>query len=161
MAGLGGSGRSRRTHRTPETLEVITRALRGGNTRADAAVYAGMDASTLRRWMHADARVQRAIVEAEAQARVRMATIVSDAAFGRPAQYDDAGNQIRAEQKPDPDRAQWWLERRDPANWGRRVTIDIRSMVERHARDAGLDVDEVLAEIDAMYQEHAEQFRQS
>jgi hypothetical protein len=146
---------SAKTLRTPERLEVITRALRSGATRTDAAVYAGMDVRTLQRWCVASAAVQRACDEAEATAAIRATAVVMDDAFGRPAQYDDAGNVIRAEVKPNPQTAMWWLERRRPHEFGRRVTVDVRQAVERYASEHGLDADALIAEAEALLAEHA------
>lgn len=151
----------RRTHRTPETQDALLRLLRAGSTREDAALYVGMDRDTLRRWMRADAAFLRACEQAEAQARVRAVTVLVDDAFGRPAMYDDGGNVIRAEVRPHVESAKWYLERRDPLNWGRRVTVDIRATVEKYAAAHGLDVDEVMAEVEAIYQENADTFRRT
>lgn len=148
-----------KSRRTPQTLEVILRALRGGNTRGDAATYAGIDRSTLVRWCAADASVRRACDEAEATARVHAVAVVVDAAFGRPAQYDDDHNVIRAEVKPNPVFAQWYLERRDPQNWGRRVTVDVRHAVEAYAAEHGLDADALIAEAEALLADHAASMR--
>lgn len=152
------SGRSK-SPRTPETLEVIVRALRGGNTRTAAAVYAGIDRSTLQRWCAADAAVRRACAQAEATAEVRAATVVIDDAFGRPAQYDDAGRQIRAEVRANPLTAQWWLERRRPHDYGRRVTVDVRRTIEEYAAANGLDADALIAEAEDIIAQHGESNR--
>ncbi|MCU0505464.1 MAG: hypothetical protein MUE82_06765 [Chloroflexi bacterium] len=151
----------RRTHRTPETREAVLRLLRAGNTREDSARFVDMDPVTMRRWMHADASFRRAVEQAESQARVRAVTVVVDDAFGRPAVYDDRGNVIRAEVKPSVTSAMWYLERRDPLNWGRKVSVDIRATVERVAHETGLDPDEVMAEVERLYEEHAASFRRT
>lgn len=150
MAGLGGSGESRRTHRTPERLEQILGALRTGATRGAAAGYADMSHDTLWRWMRADANVRSAVRQAEATAEIRMTAIVADAAFGRPAQYDDMGRQIRAEVKPNPIHAEYWLDRRRRQEWGHHITVDVRAAIERYAVENGLDPDEVQAEAEAI-----------
>jgi hypothetical protein len=151
----------RRTLRTPEYREAILLRLRAGNTREDSSRSLGIDPVTFRRWMHADASFLRDVEQAEAQARARAVTVVMDAAYGRPAQVDDRGAVIRAEVKPNLNAAMWFLERRDPLNWGRRVTVDIRATVERYAAESGLDVDEVMAEVERLYQENAETFRRT
>lgn len=153
---MSGVSKSRRT---PETLEVILRALRGGSTRSDSATYAGIDRGTLSRWCAADATVRRACDEAEATAAIRATAVVMDSAFGRPAQHDDAGNVIRAEVRPNPEHAMWWLERRRPHDFGRRVTVDVRQAVERYAQEHGLDADALIAEAEALLQDHAEVMR--
>jgi len=157
MAGLGG----RRTLRTPERREQVLRMLRTGSTREDAARAAGMDPSTLRRWMHADARLRRELDEAEGTCRVRMVATIVDAAWGRPAQYDDAGNQIRAEVRPNAVHAEWYMERRDPLNWGRRLTIDIKQAIRAYAEREGFDYEEVVAEVEKLMDEHATLMRRN
>jgi transposase-like protein len=144
-----------RTFRTEQRAAIILNALRAGNTREAAAAYAGMSHDTLTRWRRADASFRRAVDEAEATAEVRMATVVADAAFGRPAQYDDMGRLIRAEVRPDPHHAEWWLERRRPHAWGRRVSVDIRAVVERYAEEVGIDAADLGAAAAALLAEHA------
>jgi len=146
MAGLGG----RRTHRTEQNRERVLMLLRAGNTREQTARFVGMDPDTLRRWTRADAGFSRACEEAESAAMVRLTTVVYNAAFGAPAQYDDAGRVIRAEVPANADLAFRVLERRDPAAWGRRMTVDVSATVRRYAEAEGFDPDEVMAEIEAI-----------
>lgn len=155
MAGLTGH----RNVRNEQRAQVIINALRAGNTREAAAVYSGISHDTFARWKRDDAKFRRACDEAEASCEVRMATIVADAAFGRPAQYDDAGRVIRAEVKADADKALQWLERRRPHAWGRRITMDVRATIERYAAAQGLDPEELIAEAERLVAEHAQQYR--
>jgi len=148
-----------RSLRTDARRDVILQALRAGNTREAAAGYAGISERTFRAWRAADSRFQRVCAEAEATAEVRMATVVADAAFGRPAQHDDMGRVIRSEVRPNPEHAEWWLERRRPHAWGRRITMDIRATIERFAAEQGLDADDLIAEAERLFAEHAEQYR--
>jgi len=155
MAGIGRN----KTLRTEERRDVILQALRAGNTREAAAGYADMSAVTLWRWLKDDEDFQREVARAEATAEVRMATVIADAAFGRPAQYDAEGRVLRGEVKPDPSRAEWWLERRRPHAWGKRIDINVRAIVEQYATDNGLDAGELMAEAERILSEHLEDTR--
>lgn len=150
-----------RTPRDEAKRDLVLQLLRSGSTREHAARYIGVDPTTLWRWMQRDAGFRRACEEAEATLLVRAIATVSDAAFGRPAQYDDAGRVIRAEIKSNAEYAMWILERKDPLNYGRRVTFDIRATVEKYAAEHGFDADEVIGEIERLYAENAENYRRT
>lgn len=150
-----------RTPRDEAKRDLVLQLLRSGSTREHAARYVGIDPSTLRRWVSGDARFRHACDEAEATLLVRAIATVSDAAFGRPAQHDDAGRVIRAEIKSNAEYAMWILERKDPLNYGRRVSFDIRATVERYAAEHGFAADEVISEIERLYAENAENYRRS
>lgn len=134
--------------RTPERAEIILNALRTGCTRRAAAMMADTTAQSLARWMAANVTMRHSVLRAEAHAEVRATATVMDAAFGRPAQYDDLNRLIRPPVPADPKYATWWLERRRRADYGANVTVDIRQMAERVSREDGLDVEEVMAELD-------------
>lgn len=95
---------------TPETEARILEALRAGNYRKVAAEYAGVDVRTFQAWMQRGkrshkgpfGRFRRAVLEAERQAEMRMVALVMRAAS------EDAKH------------AQWWLERKHNARWGRK-----------------------------------------
>lgn len=127
----------RRTKRTDERVDAVLRSLRSGNTRRAAAAVAEVDASTFYRWMEADATFRTAVEKAEAEAEARFAARVTSAA-------DEGTWQAAA----------WWLERRRPQDYARRaqmdVTVDVRRLVDKAARDAGLDPKDVFAEVDAI-----------
>tara|TARA_S200002703_G_scaffold6027_1_gene6744 strand:+ start:450 stop:881 length:432 start_codon:yes stop_codon:yes gene_type:complete len=99
---------------TAEVQSVIVAALEGGNSRASAAAVAGINVSTLQRWMRrgerAEGRTDRkfrefcmAIKKAEATCERRCLDLISSAA--------EAGRWQAAA---------WILERRWPESWGRR-----------------------------------------
>lgn len=87
--------------------------------------------------MEADAEFSGAVIKAEADAELRFLGQVAKAA---------AGNNWQA--------AAWWLERRQHMDFGRRdrvdMQIDVRKEAERIAAEAGLDVDAILAEAQAI-----------
>jgi len=136
--------------RSPERRELILRSLRLGVTRRGAAEYAEIAPPSLRRWMDADARFRDEVIRAEAEAEVRFQSIVADDAFGRPAQVDDQGHVIRAEVKPNPASAKWWLSRRRRSDYATRISVDIGALVRRTAAEDGIDEADVWAELDAL-----------
>lgn len=99
----------RPTKMTPEVQDKILTALRAGNFRQVAAQYAGISQRTLREWMQqgerrpksAHGRFRRQLIEAEKSAEMRMVAMVMKAATG------------------DARHAEWWLERKANARWGR------------------------------------------
>ena len=97
-------GRPPKLH--PEISKKICDAIRAGNFRETSALWAGVSAERLSKWMHHPGfpyvEFQRAVIEAEQAAHVRAVTIVMNKAT------------------EDPRHAQWWLERKFPDLWGRR-----------------------------------------
>ncbi len=123
--------------RSPERETAILNALRVGNTRRASCAAAEVSVDSLARWMEADAEFSGAVIKAEADAELRFLGQVAKAA---------AGNNWQA--------AAWWLERRQHMDFGRRdrvdMQIDVRKEAERIAAEAGLDVDAILAEAQAI-----------
>ena len=118
----------------PAALE----ALRHGNTRRAAAGAAGVNATTLYRWME-DATFRNA-VEAAEHAAERMYLAAVENAIGDSWQA-----------------AAWWLERRKNDDYARRdkvdMTVDVKAEAKRIAAANGLDPDEVLAEAERVLAE--------
>lgn len=123
----------RPSKRTPEREARLLEALRAGNTRKDASLYAGLEQHTFQRWVLADAHFAQAVEKAEADAVVRNVAQIAKAA-----------------QEGTWQAAAWWLERRRPEDYGRRdrVEITLRQEAHRIAADLGIDVNELLAEAD-------------
>ena len=82
-------------------MEALLSALRAGSTREAAAGHAGIERTTLHRWLVGDAGRRARVEQAEADAEVRFGAQVAQA----------AGNDWRA--------AAWWLERRRSKAYGR------------------------------------------
>jgi hypothetical protein len=156
MAGRISGGR---TLRTPERRDVILRNLRVGGTRTASAGLADLSYDTFARWLRSDASFAHDVIVAEAMAEARFATVVTDDALGRAAQYDDRGRVIREEVKPNVDSAKWWLERRRIHEYGRRISLDVRTVIERVAAENGLDAAELIREAEALLAEHADSNR--
>lgn len=105
----------RRSKLTPERKQKLVDALKGGNYRQTAALYAGIGVSTFYRWLEiGEADLERdkqsperelleAVKEAEAQAEIAAIALISRAAA-------DGSWQAAA----------WRLERKYPDRWGRR-----------------------------------------
>ncbi len=129
------------TKRSPERELAILNALRVGNTRRASARAAEIHEDTLAEWMRVDTAFSGAVTKAESDAELRFLGQVAKAA---------AGNNWQA--------AAWWLERRQHADFGRRdrmdMTLDVRKEAERIAAESGLDVNEVLAEAQAIMDGH-------
>ena len=91
----------RRSKATEGRIEALVIALGTGCTREAAARHAGIDRTTLYRWVERDAAIRIRVEKAEADVEVRLAAQIVQAA-------------------PDDWRAAaWLLERRRPAGYGR------------------------------------------
>jgi hypothetical protein len=91
----------RRSKASEARVEALLAALKAGNTRTAAAGHAEIDRTTLHRWLERDAGLRARVEKAEADAEVRFAAQVAQA----------AGTDWRA--------GAWWLERRRSATYGR------------------------------------------
>lgn len=122
-----------RTRRTPERATVLLGALVAGNTRRASAAFAGMSHDTFYNWFNDDPDFRARVEEAEAKAQVRAVSQVANAAF--------RDGDWRA--------AAWWLERRYPADYGRRdrveMSIDVKRVAAEIAEAEGLDPAELVA----------------
>ena len=96
---------ARRSKATEARIEALLVALRAGNTREAAAGHAGIDRTTLYRWLERDPALRTRVEKAEADAEVRFEAQVAQG----------AGDDWRA--------AAWWLERRRPKSYGRAQAI--------------------------------------
>jgi hypothetical protein len=100
---------ARPTKLTPELQQKIVLAVRGGNYRTVAALWAGTTVRAVQRWMVQGKKrpksiygaFRAAILEAEQAAEINAIRIVLDAA------------------KKDAKHAEWWLERKRPKRWAR------------------------------------------
>ena len=111
---------------TPERVAMILAALEAGVSRKGAAEYAGLDESTLGRWMARFPGFAGAVKQAEAGVELRAATSLQTA-------FTDGDWRAGLA----------WLERRRPSDWGRRDTleIEVRRAAERIAASTGADPD--------------------
>lgn len=108
--------------------KAVLEALAAGNTRRAAARLAGIDSSTLYAWMKADPALSSAVESAEAGAE-REAVAAVKAAFGESWQA-----------------AAWFLERRYPAEYGRRDKLVVfRELVKEVADLSTEDLEAELA----------------
>jgi transposase len=113
----------RPTALNPDVQRCICEAITAGNTRHDAAEYAGVGESTIRSWLAKGRRQRRgkfraflaAIKKAEADAVVRNVAIIQKAA-GRTWQA-----------------AAWWLERKRSEDWSQ--TKDLVRQLAREVQE--------------------------
>ncbi|MBV9173618.1 MAG: hypothetical protein JOZ81_26440, partial [Chloroflexi bacterium] len=92
---------------TPERQERVLAAIGAGATRKAAASYAGVDESTLYRWLKRNASFASLLRAREDEVEVRACAEIQQAASA----------DWRA--------AAWWLERRRPADYGRTDRVDL------------------------------------
>ena len=118
--------------------QAIIQALENGCTRRAAAGAGGVHHATLYRWMEQDATLRDAIERAENVAEARATSLVVKAAY--------EGTWTAAA---------WWLERRRPDQYGRRMAIDVSVKDEamRLADELGVDADEAIAEAERILAE--------
>jgi hypothetical protein len=88
---------------TPERAERVLQAIHSGCTRRAAASHAGIDETTLYRWVGRYASFASDLRAREDEVEIRAVATIQQ------AWHDD----WRA--------AAWWLERRRPANYARRL----------------------------------------
>jgi hypothetical protein len=132
---------ARPTKYTTERVAKIVEALQGGNTRAAASAFGGVDQATFDRWMLRYAHFAEAVREAEAQAELAHVATIKHAS--------DSGD-WRA--------ALAWLERRRNRDWGKREKLEIIESVREMARSEGWDHDEeaaAIAEVERLMREQS------
>jgi hypothetical protein len=115
---------------------TLLNAISLGNSRTDAAAFAGIHRDTLYDWLQ-NPTFSDALEKAEAEAKVRAVSHIIRAAQGGTWQA-----------------AAWWLERRYPKEFGRReqvdVQLDVQKMAERLAAESGLEPAAILAEAERL-----------
>lgn len=99
---------ARTTKLTPALKKQILAAIRAGNTRTAAAEYVGIPRQTLWVWAKDNATFHDELLQAEAQAEIRIATKL-----------------VRAIDEGDTAAARWWLERRRPEDWRKREELQL------------------------------------
>lgn len=105
---MGKAGRPSKL--TIDVVDRIVAAIKGGNFRYVAAMWAGVSQRTMHEWMAAGKAkpkgkfgdFRRRVLSAEKEAEIT------------------AVNHIRRAAATDPRHAEWWLERKFPQRWGRR-----------------------------------------
>jgi hypothetical protein len=107
-------------HWRKEVQDKILSALRGGNTRQDSYLWAGIDASTFYSWLDRRDGFDKEVIQAEAHAKVTMVTCLKTAATSGSWQAALA-----------------WLERRYPREWGKvdQFEVGLRTMTQDELRE--------------------------
>ena len=121
----------------PRELAVI-QALENGMTRRAAAGAAGIGHTLLYEMINRDRTFADAVKMAENVAEARATSLVLKAAY--------EGTWTAAA---------WWLERRRPDDYAKRLVVDvsIRDEVARLAAELGIDVEEAIAEAERVLAE--------
>jgi hypothetical protein len=104
---------------TPETQKKLCDALAGGATRADAALFAGLEVSSFYRWLRQGKAARRgavcqfyhAVKAAEAAVAVRCTA------------------RVQAATLEDWKAAAWWLERRRPRQFATKAHLDVDARI--------------------------------
>jgi len=111
---------------TPEVETAIVEALTAGASRKAAAEYAGIDETTLSRWMRRYAGFAGVVRSTEARVEVRASLVIR-----------------QAFESGDWHAALSWLERRRSSDWSKRdhVEIEIRRVAQEIASQTGADPD--------------------
>lgn len=128
---------AKRTRATDAALAEAVRLIRLGLSKGDAALMAGMsrpvfDATAKagrvaleegRKCWQAD--FATALAQAEAGFKLSASAVIINAANGTAAQFDSAGNLVRAERSPDWKAAAWMLERRFAAEYATARNLEV------------------------------------
>ena len=146
---------------TPERVDRLLTAIRAGNTRRAASAYAGIDQDTLLNWIHRHSEFSEQMQKAEADAEIMMAGVIRKAAVGgevvketvvttRSADGTTTTETKREVARPEWTAAAWFLERRNPNEWGRKdrvdMVLDIRAQVLELSAQLGIDPADILRE---------------
>jgi len=122
---------------TADVQRQIVQAIQVGNYVETAAAFAGISKSVFYKWMKqgraaqakgrltAHARFVDAVEKALADGEVRDLAIIAQAAQGRSAILDAAGNVLQPAIPAQWQASAWRLERRMPDKWGRRARLDL------------------------------------
>lgn len=129
--------RGRRTLYTPELHKQIVDTLATGVSIRDVCAYVGIDEDTYYRWCRNDKEFLQATQRARTSGRIGAAAVVRKAAIGGDVQA-----------------AEWYLERQDPATWGRKdmlVALGLDGqqlkLLKQQADAAGVKLSDVFEEM--------------
>jgi hypothetical protein len=144
---------------TAEIAAKILAALRAGSTDRGATAYAGIDETTFYRWQNRNASFASASTRARADAEMSAVVAIRQAMTGgqllsRITTIAKDGSRTVREtfSAPDPQAAEWWLERRHPKEWGRidRIELELKETLADLSAELDLDKDALLAEAERL-----------
>lgn len=112
----------RKTKLNQKTKEKIVEAIRDGNTNLIAAKLAGISESTFYNWINKGRESEKGVYR----------QLVDEIEQAEAEAIAQAVGEVKKAMKEDWKAAGWYLERRDPANWGRkdRVTAELSGTVK-------------------------------
>jgi hypothetical protein len=134
--------RGRKSYYTPEMHKQIVDTLATGVSIHDVCAYVGIDEDTYHLWCRTKSEFLQATLRARVMGRIGAAAVVRRAAI-----------------EGDTEAAQWYLERTDPVNWGRKnmliaLGLDGKLLKELKAQADKANID--LAQVfEAMINEFA------
>lgn len=108
----------RPTKKTPELVAKLLQVLGLGVHRKVAASVCGIGESTLQGWLAEDEELEAECERVELAVEAKIVSVMRKAALGG-----------------DMKTAQWYLERRYPDRWGRRIAPDGDDQVPRYSDD--------------------------
>jgi len=162
MVTKGGArpGAGRPTKRTPELVARLLEVLAAGNTRKAAYDIAGISSGTFATWLEDDLDFKDAVKKAESDAVAERVARIRAAGIGGAvvrrvtvARNGEVVTTTEEYARPEWQADAWLLERKYPDDFGRkdRITMEhVRREAERIAKEQGLDVEEVMAEAEAV-----------
>lgn len=123
----------RKSKYTPETVDKLLSVLRAGATIKDACAYVGISQETFFQWVNRKPEFSEAVKKAQSESLIEAVTI------------------IRLAAKNNWTAAAWLLERKDPANWGRKdkliiegVDLDVIKSIAKQAEEQGIPASEIF-----------------
>lgn len=158
---------------TNELIEKITVLIRKGSYVETAVAFCGISKDTFYRWLRQGAqeeagiyrKLSDAIWVAQAESEIRDLEIIDKAAYGTPDKLasdehgnlilDSKGNPVVTEYGLPPNwkASAWRLERKSPARWGKKVSLDLNEIkdnnieitfVDPKTEDKAIDQIEIL-----------------
>lgn len=122
------SGEAGRPAYSDSVKQRILNGLKGGYTRQAAAGFAGVHRQTFYDWIAKDPDFKREVEIAEDMAEARYTATVRRAAMG---------------DRQDVTAAIKWLERRRPANWREKISVDDKVLTVEEELDEAMQNDEL------------------
>lgn len=131
----------RKTKLNNKIKDLILDAIKDGNTNETAAKLAGISESTFYNWVAKGKEAEKGIYR----------NFVDELEIAEAAAFAESVKNIRTAGKEDWRASAWYLERRDPANWGRkeRVSADINhsgTLKTEHEETLQMDAEDKLAQ---------------
>lgn len=130
---------------TPEIHQQIVETLESGVSIRDCCAFVGISQATYYEWGKKFPEFSEATLRARVKARVGAAQVVQRSALGDPSKSVP----------PNVEDAKWYLERTDPANWGRKDMLvgmhlnpqqlrELKAIADSHGIDLAVIFEEMI-----------------